>query len=526
MTTINTIVISTIDDLKAYREAASDILIEIARETTGRHWIKDNSMEHQLQIGIAERPLAVSKRWVDESEWIILIVGFAYGTVVADPEAEGCSITECEYRHAASSDKKKVFVFVAGDETYQASHAEDLRRAMRASQPQASRDSLARFRGDLERALYLSQFDNLALFREQLRATLRKAVNDLPSVQAGTPLAKLIRKVTPAIQDFTRKVARITHCKEVHDRLHDVRRHVICPTREQLVPCWLRDGVLSNEMRHSLNMNMARLAKHTGALETLSRLPGPDEGMLRALIAKTIALSQFWLEAEEPIADPNDFAEKFDKLTGAAEKAFREADASMKKEADSLRVLYMNLKDEIDIARGSSALSEEDNTLLSKNLKAFREMTDHLCQVFEVHNAWQGVHNELVLLDNLRGNSKFEGELESFSNSSLNTLLSLLDGHNRLVQQAPHLPGSLDSTAPSTGKPTRQPPDLQELKSSFEALRVTSDDETFIGARNPFDVAFYWVDKQTLCVVEQMSSQAKEIERRVDDLNRSDRSGI
>ena len=106
---------STRDDLQEYRDHASKIIKRIADEKSSLIHIDDISMEKENQTGQQENAVTVSKRWVGKSDWIVLIVGFHYGSVDDDPSSEGISVTEWEYRHAISLKDKKIFVFMADD---------------------------------------------------------------------------------------------------------------------------------------------------------------------------------------------------------------------------------------------------------------------------------------------------------------------------------------------------------------------------------------------------------------------------
>src|SRR5215204_685330 len=105
---------STRADLDQYRREANRILTGIADEKRNRVQVLEVSMESETQSGNREFAVEVSKRWVEESDWLILIVGWNYGTISDEPDAAGLSVTEWEYRHACGFPEKKVFAFVAG----------------------------------------------------------------------------------------------------------------------------------------------------------------------------------------------------------------------------------------------------------------------------------------------------------------------------------------------------------------------------------------------------------------------------
>src|SRR5262245_41867896 len=113
--TIKVLISSTRRDLDQYRKEASKIIKKVAEDVRDRIQLLEVSMEREPLSGDHEFAVAVSKRWVEESNWIILIVGWNYGTISDEEGANGLSVTEWEYRHACKSPEKKVFPFLAGD---------------------------------------------------------------------------------------------------------------------------------------------------------------------------------------------------------------------------------------------------------------------------------------------------------------------------------------------------------------------------------------------------------------------------
>src|SRR5262249_1379645 len=112
---------STRADLAQYREEASKIIKRVAAEKETRVQLVEVSMEKETQSGDREFAVAVSKRWVEESDWVVLILGWNYGTISDEVGADGLSVTEWEYRHTLAlidkerNKEKKLFVFIAGD---------------------------------------------------------------------------------------------------------------------------------------------------------------------------------------------------------------------------------------------------------------------------------------------------------------------------------------------------------------------------------------------------------------------------
>src|SRR5262245_2677631 len=112
---IRLLISSTRADLQQYRDAAVRIIDELSGQFSDRCHLDPVSMEDEPQSGDREGPAEISGRWVDDSDWLILIVGWNYGTVSTEPDSDGLSITESEYRRARHDPPKKVFSFIAGE---------------------------------------------------------------------------------------------------------------------------------------------------------------------------------------------------------------------------------------------------------------------------------------------------------------------------------------------------------------------------------------------------------------------------
>src|SRR5215831_13424431 len=111
---IKIMISSTRADLMQYRREASRVIKRVAEDFEKEAQFVEISMEREVQTGDRELAVAVSKRWVEESDWILLIVGWNYGTVSTEAAALGLSVTEWEFRHAVDL-RKKTFAFVAGE---------------------------------------------------------------------------------------------------------------------------------------------------------------------------------------------------------------------------------------------------------------------------------------------------------------------------------------------------------------------------------------------------------------------------
>src|ERR1700757_260920 len=97
---IKIMISSTRADLMQYRQEASRVVKRVAQDFEREAQLVEISMEKEVQSGDRELAVAVSKRWVEESDWILLVVGWNYGTVSTEPAAGGLSVTEWEFRRA------------------------------------------------------------------------------------------------------------------------------------------------------------------------------------------------------------------------------------------------------------------------------------------------------------------------------------------------------------------------------------------------------------------------------------------
>ena len=259
---------STRADLQEYRDEASKIIRRLADEKAKLLHLVEISMEKEGQTGEREWSVDISKRWVEESDWIILIVGFHYGSVSDQPEAEGLSMTEWEHRHAIAKGGKKVFVFMADDPYGSAGPLETAARGhgLRCWLDKTNTEKVLQFRQALQ-ARHLQIFDSLVAFRKNLETTLRSHIDELVKPPSGA-LADLIAAVGDAIKAFTDEVELIANCKAIHDGLHELLQKVIRPLHDGVLPKWEEEGDLKPEVHREFVKLVMRLVKQEGALET------------------------------------------------------------------------------------------------------------------------------------------------------------------------------------------------------------------------------------------------------------------
>jgi hypothetical protein len=529
---------STRADLAQYREEASRVIKSVAAEKEQRVQLVELSMEKETQSGNREFAVAVSKRWVEESDWVVVIVGWNYGTISDEEGADGLSVTEWEYRHASKL-RKKLFVFMAGEPRtanqyrWSAEEKEDLKDWISTQQKEQA-EKLENFKHDLGKR-HADMFTNLQAFRERLEKTLKNAIDDLPpEIQPGTPLAELIVAVRPNIHDCIRKVNLTANCKRIHDYLHELRQRVIRPLREEVLSVWKQEGTLSESRERVIWRCMNKMSGAVGGIREVRQLIGPDHQGLRDSVDAVLQLPDLWnIESDSPEARPgrDDFTEAVDDLAGWVQAAFSEADRSMAREESDLRERYLKLLEDLKRARQQRKLGFSDQQRLDDELEKIDANRERVKNSLTSHHNWQEAHDELEELDSLRESGVFERRLNHYRRTPLAKLLSLVD--HELGRAEAHQAGTAATEAAVVAAAAQQAPpqapsdqhtcdafasDLRRLKGSLEALRQSADVIFFDKMRKPFDDAFYYLDKTTLSEVERAQERVVKLEDWLDGL--------
>jgi Domain of unknown function (DUF4062) len=492
---ISIMISSTRDDLQEYRDHAAKIIKRIADEKSSSIHINDISMEKENQSGERESAVAVSKRWVTKSDWIVLIVGFHYGSVDDDPTSEGLSVTEWEYKHAVSLRDKKIFVFMADDP--------DARTAI----PGAStgdhnlkswiegpnRDKILLFRKKLQQS-HLRMFKSLPIFRDQLERTLREHIDELTRPSVGA-LAQLVAAVGDAIKDFTDKVELIAECKGIHDHLHEILDKVVRPLHDVVLPLWLQEDHLQDEIHNQYVSRLLFLAKREGALK--AALEGPTS-KLREDESDLFRSTQVVLRCAEAlhpepvlIRDRATFQELFETFSIDVNAAFREADTRMQKETEALDKLRENLIAKVKEARRQHPLTVSEDEQLDKWLNQVGVMLDELDTAINTHHEWQEVHERIEYLEDFRETKSFPNRLRSFCDNYVVKL-------KRMITQELEVAEAIGDHDVSFRV---RSPNVLELRERIGRLDVSKDEDHFDEVRKPFDSVFYDIDKRTLSEV-------------------------
>jgi Domain of unknown function (DUF4062) len=486
---------STRDDLQEYRDHTSKIIKRIADEKSSLIHVDDISMEKENQSGEQESAVTVSKRWVTESDWIILIVGFHYGSVTDAPTSEGLSVTEWEYRHALSLRDKKIFVFMADDPDERsvnqgvASENHNLKSWIDGP----NRDKILLFRKKLQQS-HLRMFRNLPMFRDQVERTLREHIDELTRPSVGA-LAQLVAAVGDAIKDFTDKVELIADCKGIHDHLHEILDKVVRPLQDVVLPLWREEERLQDEIQNQYVSRLLFLAKREGALK--AALEGPTS-KLREDESDLFRSTQVVLRCAEAlhpepvlIKDRATFQDLFETFSIDVNAAFREADARMQKETEALDKLRENLIAKVKEARRQRPLTVSEDEHLDKWLNQVGVMLDELDIAINTHHEWQEAHERIEYLEDFRETKSFPNRLRSFCDNYVVKL-------KRMITQELEVAETIGVNDVSIRV---RSPNVLELRDRIERLNASKGEDHFDEVRKPFDSVFYDIDKRTLSEV-------------------------
>jgi len=496
---------STRTDLMQYREEARAVIKTLAGDFEKRLQLVEVSMENEVQSGERELAVDVSKRWVEESSWIVLIVGWKYGTISPDPKFGGISVTEWEYRYACELGKK-VFCFISGERDmenrYRVSDEEriDLKDTMY-SESEEHRAKLKAFKESLS-AMHLEYFKNLKHFSERLEKTLRAAIT-LP-IEPGSDLAELLLAVRPSIQQCIDRVKIIAACKRVHDHLHELRQNVIRPILESALAQWQADGQLgiavATMIAHRAGFSEALVRAIGTETANLSAKPGYLIGALERVVAAT---PQCDFQSGEPKL--SEFSRSVTRFARVVQEAFTLADAAMLKDSNVLDEMHVSLLKHVGAAMGRRRLGRIEGQTLDDQLVRAKRTKEHLIDVLNAHHNWQMQHDRLAVLNGFRRTQEFEEQLSDYVESQLPQLRVLLDGEAAQTQEGVATPAALD------GK-------LALLGTNVADLAQTPRMAQFDGMRKTFDDVFYQIDKRTLGEVERSAQAVRDLENELEEL--------
>lgn len=554
---VNIMISSTRADLTQYRNEASQIIRKVAQEKEKQVQLIEVSMEKEAQSGDRESAVAVSRRWVLGADWVVLIVGWNYGTIADEDGYDGLSITEWEYEQAIKNNKK-LFVFMAGEpgtaNQYRWVEGEihDL-KDWYFKQTDTQKIKLEAFKQKLA-GRHIEMFKNLQMFLERLEKTLKDTIDkELTNLQTSPPgkeLILLIHVMMPHIRGGILKVTLINQCKKIHDYLHELLQYVIRPLREECLPKWTEEGTLSAEGVNTILRHVSTASEQVGSIRAMRdtlRLNDPDNSederyknlvkLFNKRVDNVVYIFKSWKDNKESadfLMSLGSFTNSFDKFTVAVQVAFSIADQRMTKEESDLRDLYVVLLQGLRETQQKCNLAPCDDERLKEELKEVEENRRCMHNSLTNHHDWQKSHDMHHLLDSYRDTDRFDKELNFYRENNLSdTVLSLVK--RELKKALDQQQGSTETTQKvcicfNQPDPCYCPTTcglfvdrLVRLRDRLEVLRDYGGVAAFDRVQGPFDDSFYCVDKRTLVAVSRAWGRARDLEQWLDALCMQDK---
>lgn len=531
--TIKIMVSSTTMDLKEYRDKAFEIIKKIAEDNQESLQILPVGMEFESQTGERETAIEISKNWVEKSHWVVVVLGWWYGTITKNEgeNPDGLSPTHWEYLHAMelmkTNPKKRVFVFITGEKKTTDEYRElnSKYKDLKDSKDEGTEDQqkkIQQFRKEIS-GPHLSHFKDLDDFKTKLEKTLRRAITDWEKVQEreepdkknqnqtpGKGLAALILEFKIPIKTCIRKVRLLTDYKEIHDRLHKIRQMTIRPWREQVIPQWSKDSKddqaikdLDQEIKDLLVDAGRNSSKFLESIKTiLENDPSVDDKTLLIFLSKIIEMD--FDENKDFAKSIYIFSDNVDLFSSLVQRAFTRANAIMKDQSASLYELREQLANSLSLARKDHPLTPEDDGLFDKWVDEFRQTRILLDSVLTTHNDWQSLHNELEPVDaNRMSKDSFPGVLKRFCDCYLEILENLILDWKVLLS-------SIDN------------PTYESRARSLEVnLAALSKDPTlskYDPMKKAFDDVFFDFDRFTLVQVKKSKAKVDAFDQLLDEL--------
>ena len=509
--TLTIFISSTRADLLQYRQRAQAVIGQLREVQEGKRTIIERSMEEAVQDGSLAGAMAVSRQWVAESNWVILIVGWNYGTIMADGSSAGLSVTEWEYNFAVAMNKK-VFVFMAGEKgtatAYRPTAGEENLVAWFVDQTPEQQKKLRELRSKLGSTHFLSYFKDIEHFEELLRKTLWRNIDDLlPVIEPGSRLALLIIKVRPDFMACMASIRTLHHCKKIHDALHDLLAFVIKPIRDGVLPVWAGEAQLSRANERRLTEVRLQAGKLLQSIEGDSTALDAAEAprlleLIGALASKETALDPFHDIAAAAEPELGTFTEGFDRFARVAQKAFKCANAKMFDEQDAFDGLHEALLSSLDKARREEHLKPDEQEVLSEEIGKLSLNKRRLLKALKVHAEWQDLHDEMTgeVDKQALAPDRYEDRLKEFFETYGKAL-------QRLTAE------SVEKLDADANLDTELTASLQLFAGKLQAIGERVDAEGFDRVRSAFDNSFYIVDKRVLGVVERLMDRVVQLEK-------------
>jgi hypothetical protein len=494
---IRVMISSTRADLMQYRLAAIEVLHDLQDIVSGRIQISIVGMETKTQTGDGEYPVEKSKLWVEESDWVILIVGRHYGTITNEVDVNGLSVTEWEYRHASAL-KKKIFVFLSGSgdssDPYDGQGDAPLLSNWTEKQSEVQAAGLKAFRNVLA-ARVSSLFRNARHFEKSLRLTLTRALFDLgPDLRDPALRALLSGLLDKSLKPCFRGVKQLYRCKEIHDAIHRLRQGALVPLRDKV-------DSKAKGLRKPTEDARTVMAEIT---EKTRQLKDDDESKDLKLQVDRLgaALKEFRVSDDDDEQLPFDkISEGLDECLSALEKAFAAANAAMTTRKDMFAKLHESMTQELERA-GRGNLPAETVAQIDEEIEKTQINRDRLLGTLKDHNTWQAVHGEVVEAT-LSGKVAKQRRCIEREASRLEESIARISAQSKQdVEDISALEGEFAKLAQAQARRLALP----------EASPEDEQAEAWDIFCHAFDACFFEVDRRTLAVVGRSKTRVEDLE--------------
>jgi len=495
---------STTKDLWQYRQVAEQLIEDINKDYIGEFQLQTISMDTKALSGERKTAKDVSKSWVNECDWFVLIVAWNYGYI---PEGDIYSVTEWEYREATSDTNKKLcFIFLAGEQS-------DGEKAYRALDRSTEKENLTDWKAiNLDEADYeqaLIEFDNtgkskfLAIekFKSELRKKEFKIFTDIEDFKSLLRLAlksriKQALKSEGASDGFTTELYKfnehINNClkqvellatlKRIHDGLHVIRQFGIRRWREEVIMQWNQVELPQPAQFTYLSGLMQIKEARSVLIGYINNLPDQDE--LNTL--KTAVNMVLETKFENQPLDKSQFEELTDLFARRVQTAFIYANGAMLMKGSNMKVCRP--------ANQANLGHQEHITFLTEIEQTLNAGHSALKTLFLQHNEWQGLHDQMERIDSTKGIPKM----------FFYELAGLIDNPGKIKESLQY--------AREVAKVSENQDDwhkkIQALDSSFEQLLTEKSEPAYESLRKAFDDLFFEIDRDTLKKVENATKCA------------------
>lgn len=499
---------STTKDLWQYRQVAVGVIEEINKKYGGKYQLKEVTMDTEPKDTERKTPVDRSRTWVKECDWLVSIIAWNYGHV---PEDQKRSVTEWEFREAEKNGIP-CFIFIAGESGQEKGDGKKAYRPLPEKEEEVNLldwksngevkledvRALAEFKAEL-RNKDIHIFSNIKDFSKQLKETLENSID----LELQRPLFLFeLMKLKDQIRNCLEQVNLLVSLKQIHDRLHHIRQLGIRRWREE-VSTQLNEDHISDHTKCTYLLGLNMINESRWKLDGyVNNLPDqPELNHLKIVIGKVL---------ETEFKEQPENKESFDYITSLyakrVQESFMNANRAMLNKANNLKSCQI-----FEAFRTNTKLKPNNEQFLRNIVNVQNDGHVHLQLLFNNHNDWQSLHDQLERIDETKGSTQFKYDLIGF-----------LDNPEKVEDLLKHATKIADQSDNKTDWQKK----IAGFADTFTALRMDKSEDIYERMRKNFDDLFFEVDKDTLNKVERSklcamhSLEAIEAEAQLCQLNK------